>query len=216
MFCRIWFQINGLVFLIWWTTRFLLTSDNLLTICSSVNQEDNQIPAFLSTTPNNRLSLYQFRFAKPFIRCKNERKGYFSSMIIRAFTMVTDLLRFIHLVMFYLIINGELHSLLPSHKAYVKSFVQRGTGASDCGWSVHRSVCASPGTVPMAGTCWVRTTGTTRSRNLSEHLGDTTYLLWHHQKSLTLLPIKPLIKGYDRDANINICKHVRVLRWKMP
>jgi len=46
--------------------------------------------------------------------------------------MVTDPLWFIDLVMFYLIINGELNSLLPSHKAYVNSFVQRGTRASDC------------------------------------------------------------------------------------
>lgn len=51
--------------------------------------------------------------------------------------MVTELLWYVHLVMFYLIINGELNSLLPSHKAYVNSFVQRGTRASDCIGAVH-------------------------------------------------------------------------------
>lgn len=165
--------------------HFLLTSDHLLTICSSVNWEDKQIQALLSTTPNNLLSLHQFRSVKPFLECKNERKGYFCSIITRAFTMVTDLWRFVHLVVFYLINNAELNSLLPSNKAYVNSFVWRGTRASDCRLVSTGSPWASAGTAPMAGTRWLRNTCTTPSRNLSEaswryHLLPTSHWLSFH------------------------------------
>lgn len=152
-------------------SHFLFTSYHLLTICSSVNWENNQIQALLSATPNNLLSLHQLRSAKPFIRCKNEWKGYFSSIIIRTFTMVTDLLWFIHLVMFYLIINGEFNSLLPSCKADVNSFVQRGTRASRLCLVSTCSLWASPGIGLRTGTRWLRTTNT-YYRNLSEHPGD--------------------------------------------
>lgn len=160
--------------------HFLLTSDHVLTICSSVNRQDNQIQALLSTTSNTVLPLHRLRSAKPFIRYKNEQQGYFCSIIIRAFAMVTDLLRFIHLVMFCYQWWTQLAT--PFSQSLCKQLCAERNQDLSLRLVSTQSLWASPGTAAMAGAWWLRTTSTTHSRYLSEHLGDTTYFLWHRHK----------------------------------
>lgn len=78
------------------------------TICSSVNWEDSQTQA-LSFLPLLTISsLHQFRTAKPFIRCRNEWKGYFRSIICRAIYHANRPVKVHPFSHGYLVINSEL------------------------------------------------------------------------------------------------------------